>query len=110
MVRNAQGYVEHEVQQVLLLDVDRAGEVHVVRLEAVGNERHQQDVAVGPLRRLLGDRADQEVVDVERHVVAVILDGPDRQHDDRLFGDPLFQFRPSVVVVEVGLLFLIRHG
>jgi hypothetical protein len=95
--------VEDEVEQVLLLDVDGAGEVHVMRLKPVGDEGHEQNVAVGALSGFLADGRDQEVVDVEGHVVAVVLDGADGQDDDGLVvsaGD-FAELGPGVVLVEV---------
>ncbi len=101
VVSNALGDVEDEVEQVLLTNVDRAGEVHVVRLKPVRDERHQQNVVGRAFGSFFADVPDQKVIDVERHVIAVIFDRSDRKNDDGLLLDPLAEFRPTVVVIEI---------
>ena len=95
VVGDALGDIQHEMQQVLLPDVDRPGEVHVMGLESVRDQRQQQDISVGALRSLLADAPDQEVVGIERKVMAVVLDRTDRQDDDRLLRDPGAKFLPG---------------
>ena len=84
------------------------GKVHVVRLVAEGNHRHQKDVAFRLLRRRFADGPDQEIVGIQRQMRAVILNGSDRQHHYRLSLRNIAQFRPGVMLVQI--LFTIHKG
>ena len=72
-----------------------------MRFETIGNQRHQQDVAAGPFGGFFANAPDEEVVGVERQMVAVVLDRPDRQDDNRFFLGHLAKFGPGVVLVEI---------
>jgi hypothetical protein len=67
--------------------------------EAVGDDRHQKDVAGGAIRCFLADRPDEEVIGIEREVGSVVLDGTDGQHDDGLTPGHLLQLDPGVVLI-----------
>ena len=84
-----------------MLDVDGAREIHVMGLVTERNDRHQQNVAFGPLGRGFADAPDQKVVDIERQMRTMILDGSDGQHHHRLPLRHLSQLRPGVVLVEI---------
>jgi hypothetical protein len=81
VVRDALGDVGAEVDEVLRLDVDRAGEVDVVQVEAVRDRRQDQDLVRRAPRQFLSDLLRQEHVGVERQVRPVLLQRPDRHHE-----------------------------
>ena len=59
----------------------------------------RKNIAAGALGRLFGNGPDAKVVDIERQVIAVILDRTDGQDDDRLIVDAFLEFGPGVVLV-----------
>ena len=108
VVGHALGHIEHEVEQVFHPDVDGAGKVHVVGLEAVGDERHQQDVATGPPGGFLADGPDEEVVSIERQVRPVVFHRADGENHHRLSFNGLAQLGPGVMLIEIAFPFHMR--
>jgi hypothetical protein len=76
VVRERLRDVEHVVHEVLEVLVDGAGEVHDVSGVAVGHDRKHEQLIGDELAGPGGDADGADEVDVERQVVAVLLDGP----------------------------------
>jgi hypothetical protein len=53
------------MQQMLRADIDRAGKIHVVRLESIRNQGQQQHLSSRTLGGRLADTQDQEVISIE---------------------------------------------
>src|SRR3954468_10565809 len=78
-----------------LRDRDRAREVHVVGVVAVVDRRHGgQDVGRAP-RRLLADADCDPVVDIDRQVRPVLLDGAQGQQDHPTLANRLVDLGPG---------------
>ena len=65
------------------LDRDDAGEIHVVGVEGEGDDRQDQHLVRGTPAGRVAEPGDDEVVGVQRQVVAVLLGGADRLDHDR---------------------------
>src|SRR4051794_7216727 len=101
VMRHALRHIEHKIHQMLNRNVDRAREIHVMRLVSEGNNRHQQDIAFSALRSCLADTPDQEIIHIQRQMRTVVLNGTDRQDNYGLPFCDLTEFRPGVVLVQV---------
>ena len=86
--------VDEVIDDVVPLDGDDAGKIHVVGVEGVGHHRQHQQFVRGAPARGVAEPGDDEVVGVERQVVAVLLGGADRLDDDRLRAPPPAAIRP----------------
>ena len=97
--------VDQVVDDVIPLDGDDTREVHVVGVEGEGHDRQDQQLVRGAPAGGVAEPGDDEVVGVQRQVVAVLLGGADRLNDDRFARRRLPQLVPGQIApVERGAI------
>ncbi len=65
MVGHALRDVQNKMQQMLRVDIDGTGKIHVVRLESIRDQGQQQHLSSRKLGGRLADTPDQEVIGIE---------------------------------------------
>ena len=109
VVSQALADVEHVLDKMLEVNVQRAGKVHDMMHIAV-TDRRQHEPDLGPTARRFGRHGRRaQVVDLERQVVAVLLDRAGRQDRDLPQRDGFVHLGPGQLVEAIDLADG-RHG
>src|SRR5579871_2879535 len=90
-----------EVDKDVFPHSNGAWEPHVVFVETVMDHGRGQNLTAGAARGLLCDVLDQNVVDVDRQVIAMLLNGSDGNHNHGALPGPLASFRPGKCAVQM---------
>ena len=77
-------------------------------VEAVMNHGRRQYASFGAARSFLGYMFHQNIIDVDREVVTMLLNRRNRDHDDGFVACPLASLRPGQCAVEMLHLELVR--
>ena len=89
--------VDQVIDDVIPLDRHHTGEIHVVGVEGERNDRQHEQFVRGTVSGRVTEPGDDEVVGVERQMVAVLLGGPDRLDHDRFSRRRLPQLLPGQI-------------
>jgi hypothetical protein len=101
VVGDALGDVQTEGDEGVRLNVDGAGEVDVVHVQAVGNRRQHQDPVGSAPAHLETNGLAQEQIDIQRQVPTVLFRRAGGQDDQLLGGDGVVHFGPGETVVAI---------